>query len=860
MTCSAVLANGDLVLGSEGTTYGGVVGGNVVQRTVLGWRAVGTELNHRPRAMATAANGDLIVVGPFSTAGTDSSTVTLNCVGRWDGVAWRPLGTGLSRSGFSYSVAMRAVAIMPTGDVIVAGDFNTAGGVAAGGVARWDGTSWAALGTGATEFNYAVYPNRTRLLPRPDGELLAAGNFVRLAGSAVNGAARWTGTEWVRLGTGIPGAQVAVRDGVLMSNGDLIVTGVGFFGTWQSSQRFARWNGTEWQPLAGGAGGMTSPEQLFPLDGGGLLAVQPPVSGGSSLAFLNRWRDGAWTEIGRFSGQLRGGVTSVLTIQRLNSGELFIGGNFTQVNGMPARGMVLYDGMRFKPVEIGMSASCRSLLSLSNGEIIATGMFETVDGQWVGGAVRGDGVNWEPLHVPDSPSAITSRYITKLIELANGDLLGVGNFGSQSSTSYSLVARWTGDRWVPLPSPSPLHYGLSTAAELPNGDIVVGVSEQASPGWIARWNGVRWDDMNGGVRGAVYAMTVAPNGELIVGGSFLEAGGQPAWRVARWNGLSWTSMNAGVGNPSTPYEVNALKRLSTGEVLAGGYFYQIDMLPANGLARWSGQQWIPEPPQMAYYTGAWTKALLELPRGGLLTGGSYQGPAVVGGWHALQTVIAGQPARLATCLLSAGPRSMGVVDLALLTDGTVAVAGEFAANGANRPTNFARFDLGMSPTDMGMQPRLVKAWPGEQMKLVVPERKRGSMTFAWRRDGVGIDQSANPSAATSKLNLGSVTAATRGRYDCIMTDACGTSTSQAFDVVLRRGCSAADVAGRSTIGGDGTLDGSDVIAFINSFAIGSVEVDPIADIAGGGPDGLAPDGVIDGTDFVEFVRAFGMGC
>jgi hypothetical protein len=56
------------------------------------------------------------------------------------------------------------------------------------------------------------------------------------------------------------------------------------------------------------------------------------------------------------------------------------------------------------------------------------------------------------------------------------------------------------------------------------------------------------------------------------------------------------------------------------------------------------------------------------------------------------------------------------------------------------------------------------------------------------------------------------------------------------------------------------LDGSDFIAFINSFSIGDSTVDPLADVAGAGDDGLSPDGTIDGTDFITFINAFAVGC
>ena len=64
----------------------------------------------------------------------------------------------------------------------------------------------------------------------------------------------------------------------------------------------------------------------------------------------------------------------------------------------------------------------------------------------------------------------------------------------------------------------------------------------------------------------------------------------------------------------------------------------------------------------------------------------------------------------------------------------------------------------------------------------------------------------------------------------------------------------ADLAGGPTSGPDGTVDGSDFVAFINAFGAS----DSLADVAGGVPSG--PDGIVDGSDFVAFINAFGAGC
>jgi hypothetical protein len=55
-------------------------------------------------------------------------------------------------------------------------------------------------------------------------------------------------------------------------------------------------------------------------------------------------------------------------------------------------------------------------------------------------------------------------------------------------------------------------------------------------------------------------------------------------------------------------------------------------------------------------------------------------------------------------------------------------------------------------------------------------------------------------------------------------------------------------------GGDGTIDGSDFIAFINAFAIGGAE----ADLVGAGGT-IGGDGTVDGDDFIAFINDFAIG-
>jgi hypothetical protein len=78
--------------------------------------------------------------GRFTVAGG----VSANCIARWDGTSWSALGSGMN----CVSPAASCLSVLPNGDLVAGGRFTSAGGVSANGIARWNGTSWSALGSG----------------------------------------------------------------------------------------------------------------------------------------------------------------------------------------------------------------------------------------------------------------------------------------------------------------------------------------------------------------------------------------------------------------------------------------------------------------------------------------------------------------------------------------------------------------------------------------------------------------------------------------------------------------------------------------------------------------------------------------
>lgn len=259
-------SNGDLYVGGSFTQAGGVAANHVAKWNGTTWSALGagpanglsTRRGDAVNALVVAGNGDLYVDGHFNQAGGAAA----NHVAKWNGTVWSALGTGAANgvNGGLTNVVL-ALAVTGTGDLYVGGDFTQAGGtVAANGVAKWNGTAWDALGTGAANgvsgraFGYGfVYA----LAVVGNGDLYVGGDFNQAGGTAANRVAKWNGTAWSALGTGpANGIGSGIEDRVaalaVANNGDLYVGGDFNQAGGAAANRVAKWNGAAWSPLGTG--------------------------------------------------------------------------------------------------------------------------------------------------------------------------------------------------------------------------------------------------------------------------------------------------------------------------------------------------------------------------------------------------------------------------------------------------------------------------------------------------------------------------------------------------------------------------------------------------------------------------------
>lgn len=577
------------------------------------WNAIGAP-SGTVRAIVVDGN-DLIIGGSLVLEGN---------VARWDGTSWQSLANGVFGR-------VHALALTPTGDLIAGGLLTGSGPVQANGVMRWDGTAWSALGLGPSAADaLAVNASGTvfmgssagvhefqggawtpvggnvsgqvwALTTTSNGDLLVGGFFLDAGGVPVRSVASWDGQSWSAVGTGVSvganglGVVYTIRE---EPNGDLLVGGWFDNIAGLETGPVARWDGQTWT-VPGGS--------VFPRPNAGPVAtvhavaqtLYGPVLGGEfAVANGNGVDNVAWVTGGGW-GPIQPGIRDqVTTMRALADGSLLVGGEFTDVLGVPANGIARWDGQQWSSLGQGLENAdgkmplVRSIQVADNGDAFVAGTFVQAGGAAAVGIARWDGTAWNALGGGlSNPGFLNTTPVYDTLLLDNEDLIVTGFFAYAGGVTVNGMARWDGSAWSAFASP-PLG-GARRLGQLANGDVVIGGTFSVAGGYdgVLRWDGTGWVQLGAGLTSSVTGYPAAnallrtSTGDLVVAGNFDGAGGLVANNVARWDGSSWQALGTGV-----PGNVAALVELPNGDLIACGREPWPVGTP-TGMWRWDGAGW-----------------------------------------------------------------------------------------------------------------------------------------------------------------------------------------------------------------------------------------------------------------------------
>jgi trimeric autotransporter adhesin len=542
---------------------------------------------------------------------------------------------GLGGPGVGCNGPINATLSAPEG-LYVGGSFSACGDVAAENVARFDGRSWHAIGSGDAIVGHVL------ALAKFGGELVIGGSFSRIGDRPMQNIARFDGERWQPLEAGSEQRvnALAVHEGELYVGADVFRSLPG--------QRFAssgRWNGSNWRIVeADGVAVSGSIDRLETLNdtlyllkfseqlrAGGLFAHALTLRGGNfstlpgfgqsspaSRAIARVFdRDGrlavvSFTPAGNISfpssvhewdgtaWQLLAGSTTENKIEDVVhvDGQTYVAGRQLRAGGQVFDLARLTPG-RYEPIDVGNAFSTRPLLTAHNGRVVLAreslrrtnaGVQLNQIGELVGDQLRGLGAL--NAQAPDGQ-------IIELSGNADGVLVSGGfqQLLGQSSAGGVVVIR-NGIASEPFPSIGAS--GLGTYS----GRLVAVLGSGVS-GQLADLIGIQWRMRPRSIVDGSVARLTSVGADLWVGGQFATAGrqsnddvvgdrGSPMNHVAAYRNGAFaalpTGAQVGVQSSTGSAQVTSIVETPTGAII-GGRFDQAGGVATLNLARWANGQW-----------------------------------------------------------------------------------------------------------------------------------------------------------------------------------------------------------------------------------------------------------------------------
>jgi trimeric autotransporter adhesin len=537
-------------------------------------------------------NGNLYVIGSFISI----NGITVNGIARWDGTSWHALGTGVDIT----SVATHPECLATIGSsVYIAGSFTSVSGVAANMVAKWNGFSWSAVGSGLSGTGLP------QCMIAKGNDIYVGGYFSNAGSTVVNNIAKWNGTTWSAFGPGFDGT---VND-IKFNGNDLYACG-GFLNSGTTPMKnVARWNGTSWISV-GDALNISTYAMTF----------SPAMSmvGGSSniLAHLDfnnvtLFKNNTWEVTSN-------GVDSTVECLYNDNGVIYAGGVFSRAGGLAASRIAKWNGTKWDSLNNDIVLGTVRAIEKIGSTFYVGGSNLVLRDSVVGHhLLKWDGTSWSMV------GADVDYDVFALASYGNNLYIG-GSFATAGGTTVNNITYWDGTSYHAMGSGT--NNTVRTIKVDSGGNVYAGGNFTTCGGItvnrIAKWNGSSWSTMASGVNQFVTSIGVSPNNDIYIGGQFdIGVNGNLINHVAKWNGSAWVAMGQGLNISATAYSF----AFDCNNVYIGGAFSKAGTDSIFNIAKWDGSTWtaLGSGTGPKYPTG--TGAVMTLVKNGnqLFTGGIF---------------------------------------------------------------------------------------------------------------------------------------------------------------------------------------------------------------------------------------------
>ena len=325
--------------------------------------------------------------------------------------------------------------------------------------------------------------------------------------------------------------------------------------------------------VGGSFDGLVTLDQYYPYYGSRLDVRD---FDGYGIYGIATWDDiaGEWYALGE-------GVSGSVYALAIFQGELWVGGEFYESNGL-----LRWNGTEWlEPPRIPRQHHGVTALGAFDGFMYAAIHWESQPDGNTWALLRSDGASpWAPMNAGGGGT------VTLVSPLVDGIVVG-GSFDSQGAIPAHGFTRWNGQAWSPVdPVHGDMYEGDVLAMIRYNGKLVVGGEFETMRGVrvnnLAIFDGEAWRPVRGGVNGRVWAMAIVDPGILYVAGDFslvyndpndpldsTSANGLTGWIDTNNQGVAVPGLNSGF--------VYALAEYN-GYLYVGGDFYDVDGVDIDG--------------------------------------------------------------------------------------------------------------------------------------------------------------------------------------------------------------------------------------------------------------------------------------
>ncbi len=391
-------------------------------------------------SLAYDKENDILYAGGSFT-GVDS--IEANCIASYDGISWKSLGTGFKKE---FQIARVETMEFYKGELYIGGMFTSIDGKNIANLAKWNGSSWNAVGKNTTQPNSRI----TKLLKFKDW-LIIFGQFLKIDNIPANQIALWDNFRFGSLNAGL---DILPRDGIVFKDNLFVYTN--YYDGISNVNEFRRFDGLKWHTIY-------QPEDFKNINTFQLTATEKELytydyfstvykieNDSLKLTNLNPNGHPLIVKNGKIDYSISNKFSSGEIIAQVDyHDKIILGGSFKNIDDCRCVSLALVDSGKLNPIgnissifQAGLWGTIYSSLYDSiHNELIVSGNFQFSGKYLANNIAKWDGKHWK--NIGNGFNA----YAKKMIFFKN-EIYAIGYFSRTGSDAINGLIKWNGSKWI----------------------------------------------------------------------------------------------------------------------------------------------------------------------------------------------------------------------------------------------------------------------------------------------------------------------------------------------------------------------------------------------------------------------------